>query len=81
MPFVTSFFLFLSKYFYVYASSTRFSIQNYATFHLMKFIAKKTGPVMLAPEVSVLGICIDCIIAKTNIHVCDVGYYFSTCFG
>jgi len=27
-----------------------------------------------------LGICIGCIIAKTNIHVCVVGYYVPTCF-
>jgi len=27
-----------------------------------------------------LGICIGCIIAKKNIHVCDVGYYVPTCF-
>jgi len=32
-------------------------------------------------EPSVLGIDIGCIIAKTNIHVCDVGYYVPTCFG
>jgi len=29
---------------------------------------------------SLLSICIGCIIAKTNIHVCDVGYYVPTCF-
>jgi len=27
-----------------------------------------------------MGICIDCIIAKTNIHVCVVGYYVPACF-
>jgi len=27
-----------------------------------------------------LGICIGCIIAKTNIHVCVVGYYVPTWF-
>jgi hypothetical protein len=27
-----------------------------------------------------LDICIGCIIAKTNIHDCDVGYYVPTCF-
>jgi len=27
-----------------------------------------------------LGIYIGCIIAKTNIHVCIVGYYVPTCF-
>ena len=29
---------------------------------------------------NLLGICIGCIITKTNIHVCDVGYYVPTCF-
>jgi len=29
---------------------------------------------------NVFGICIGCIIVKTNIHVCVVGYYVPTCF-
>jgi len=32
------------------------------------------------PKAILLGICIGCIIAKTNIHFCDVGYYVPTCF-
>jgi len=27
-----------------------------------------------------LGICIGCIVAKINIHDCNVGYYVPTCF-
>jgi len=32
------------------------------------------------PKGRLLGICIGCTIAKTNTHVCDVGYYVPTCF-
>ena len=30
------------------------------------------------PKGRLLGICIGCTIAKTNTHVCDVGYYVPT---
>jgi len=33
----------------------------------------------LSDYVLMLSICIGCIVAKTNIHVCVVGYYVPTC--
>jgi len=44
----------------------------------VKKIGLNLSSLKICQKGRLLGICIGCIIAKTNIHVCVVGYYVPT---